>query len=397
MKNIPMAAVGILLFLSAGQAAATPEVSLDYIGGNGTIKSNSEEKVSGTTTKVDEENVTELSGFLLDLRYPIRSFTLGLEYGNGETKDVDGNNRGFSLTEIKAGYRLFEGERLRFEPYLSRLDLTADGTEADGAMLGADIAWRFNDRVVLEGSAGYSLSTSMRHSDTYDDPTLWNYGVRLSYQYSDRLSFGLGYRSYLYEGTFSSYTDANNYRNAGLKGDSTFYTIGLAYRFGAAAAQAPAAETANEPVPEAVKEPVPEVVTEPEAVKEIVREAVKHGTFLEPVFFEVDSAEIGDDRKPALDRNIEVLKADVSLYILVGGHADESGTNEYNMDLSRRRAGAVRDYLVARGIRIDRITVFAYGKEYPYAKGKSEQWESDRWVDIVATKEPPTLTEGIRK
>jgi peptidoglycan-associated lipoprotein len=51
----------------------------------------------------------------------------------------------------------------------------------------------------------------------------------------------------------------------------------------------------------------------------------------------------------------------------VEGHADERGTREYNIALGARRAQAVRNYLISRGIAVNRIRTISYGKERPVA------------------------------
>ena len=56
-----------------------------------------------------------------------------------------------------------------------------------------------------------------------------------------------------------------------------------------------------------------------------------------------------------------------AIQFLVEGHADERGTREYNIALGARRAQAVRDYLVSRGVQANRMRTISYGKERPVA------------------------------
>jgi outer membrane protein OmpA-like peptidoglycan-associated protein len=65
--------------------------------------------------------------------------------------------------------------------------------------------------------------------------------------------------------------------------------------------------------------------------------------------FDFDSAEIKDKAQPALDGLAESLSGHDGLMVQIVGHTDSSGAAEYNLHLSRRRAGAVADYLITRG------------------------------------------------
>ena len=70
--------------------------------------------------------------------------------------------------------------------------------------------------------------------------------------------------------------------------------------------------------------------------------------------------------------------------IVVEGHTDSQGSASYNMDLSQRRAQAVRDYLVSRGIASDRVTSQGYGFARSIADNKSAEGRANnRRVEIV--------------
>ena len=83
------------------------------------------------------------------------------------------------------------------------------------------------------------------------------------------------------------------------------------------------------------------------------------------IYFEFDSSEISFDNKLVLRAHSEHLNANSSTNITIEGHADEQGTREYNLALGARRANAVQEYLVARGIDANRLRVVSYGKERP--------------------------------
>ena len=86
------------------------------------------------------------------------------------------------------------------------------------------------------------------------------------------------------------------------------------------------------------------------------------------VFFETDSSELTPQSRATLDKQAQWL-TNYSQYVqfTIEGHADERGTREYNIALGARRAQAVRDYLVSRGIQAQRMRTISYGKERPVA------------------------------
>jgi len=86
------------------------------------------------------------------------------------------------------------------------------------------------------------------------------------------------------------------------------------------------------------------------------------------VFFETDSSELTPQSRTTLDKQAQWL-TNYSQYsqFTIEGHADERGTREYNIALGARRAQAVRDYLISRGIQGQRMRTISYGKEQPVA------------------------------
>ncbi|HET9903974.1 MAG TPA: peptidoglycan-associated lipoprotein Pal [Xanthobacteraceae bacterium] len=85
------------------------------------------------------------------------------------------------------------------------------------------------------------------------------------------------------------------------------------------------------------------------------------------VFFETDSSELTPQARATLDKQAQWLRNYNRYTFTIEGHADERGTREYNIALGARRAQAVRDYLVARGIESSRMRTISYGKERPVA------------------------------
>ena len=85
-----------------------------------------------------------------------------------------------------------------------------------------------------------------------------------------------------------------------------------------------------------------------------------------------------------MDANVQWLQANSNLLVIVEGHCDERGTEEYNLALGERRARAVRDYLLARGIAADRVTLVSYGEERPSCTEENEAcWRENRRAAFV--------------
>ena len=102
------------------------------------------------------------------------------------------------------------------------------------------------------------------------------------------------------------------------------------------------------------------------------------------VYFGFDSAELSGKAQATLDRQAAFLNVNPALVVIVEGHADERGTREYNLALGDRRATAVRDYLLAKGLNSARIRTVSYGKERPAVSGSNEDaWEKNRRAATV--------------
>ena len=97
------------------------------------------------------------------------------------------------------------------------------------------------------------------------------------------------------------------------------------------------------------------------------------------VLFTVDQSGLRPDAISILKAQADWLKEKKFLPITVEGHADEQGTREYNLALGARRATAVREFLIAKGIDQDRISIVTYGKERPLRVCSNEDcWSKNR-------------------
>ncbi len=106
---------------------------------------------------------------------------------------------------------------------------------------------------------------------------------------------------------------------------------------------------------------------------------------LRDVFFDFDKHAIKPEGARVLDATAGWLKANSSALLLIEGHCDERGTNAYNLVLGERRAKASQEYLVARGIAADRITIISYGEERPVCSERTEAcWAQNRRAHFLA-------------
>ncbi|WP_137699815.1 peptidoglycan-associated lipoprotein Pal [Marimonas lutisalis] len=83
------------------------------------------------------------------------------------------------------------------------------------------------------------------------------------------------------------------------------------------------------------------------------------------VLFAVDQHTLNEDAKRTLDGQASWLTTNTDYNVVIEGHADEQGTREYNLALGARRANAVREYLLSRGLAGTRMKTVSYGKERP--------------------------------
>lgn len=89
------------------------------------------------------------------------------------------------------------------------------------------------------------------------------------------------------------------------------------------------------------------------------------GAIGDRVLFPVDQAVLTDEGRAVLDAQAGWLAVNSDYVAIIEGHADEQGTREYNLALGARRANAVREYLISKGVAGVRLRTLSYGKERP--------------------------------
>ncbi|MEE9567799.1 MAG: peptidoglycan-associated lipoprotein Pal [Candidatus Binatia bacterium] len=105
---------------------------------------------------------------------------------------------------------------------------------------------------------------------------------------------------------------------------------------------------------------------------------------LKDIYFDFDRYNLRPDARETLKTNAAWLKANPSARAEIEGHADERGTNEYNLALGARRAQSTKDYLTTLGVSSDRLSTISYGEELPVCKEKTEGcWNKNRRIHFV--------------
>jgi peptidoglycan-associated lipoprotein len=112
---------------------------------------------------------------------------------------------------------------------------------------------------------------------------------------------------------------------------------------------------------------------------------------LKDIYFSFDRYDLEVEARETLKVNAEWLKRNSTARVEIEGHADERGTNEYNLALGAKRAQGARDYLVTSGVATERLSTISYGEEIPVCREPSEScWRQNRRVRFVIIQVGPT-------
>jgi peptidoglycan-associated lipoprotein len=144
----------------------------------------------------------------------------------------------------------------------------------------------------------------------------------------------------------------------------------------AAAAQSssrPATEIA--PTVPTAEATLPNATAEREATRSALEAAI---------YFETNSSLVANDAQSILDRKREALTREPAITLIITGHADERGDDEFNFALGKRRAEAAKQYLVDREIKAARVCTRTRGREEPAVPGHNEEaWALNRRAEFV--------------
>jgi peptidoglycan-associated lipoprotein len=104
------------------------------------------------------------------------------------------------------------------------------------------------------------------------------------------------------------------------------------------------------------------------------------------IHFDYDQDAIKPEDRPILDRKADIMRANSALRIRISGHADERGSDEYNLVLGNKRAVSAKQYLVNKGIDGSRIDITSLGEERPVDPASTESaWAQNRRAEFEIT------------
>lgn len=156
-------------------------------------------------------------------------------------------------------------------------------------------------------------------------------------------------------------------------------TAGLAAACGGKPApEEPAPEPTPAPAPEPAPAPVDDTAERERMERERMerekaeRDAAVKADLATMINFEYDQASVRSVDQATLDRKAAILGANPNVRIQISGHADERGSDEYNLALGNRRAAAAKRYLENKGIDGSRMEVLSYGEERSLSQGSDE-------------------------
>ncbi len=109
---------------------------------------------------------------------------------------------------------------------------------------------------------------------------------------------------------------------------------------------------------------------------------------LEDIHFDFDKYDIKDEAKPILKELSDILSINKNIKVIIEGHCDERGTNEYNLGLGDKRANSTREFIISLGITSNRIETISYGEEKPICTESTEEcWTKNRRAHFVLIEE----------
>ena len=121
----------------------------------------------------------------------------------------------------------------------------------------------------------------------------------------------------------------------------------------------------------------------PNDIEELNRVAQQRG-YVQDAFFTYNESTLSDEAQAALTASATWLKANGKYNLLIEGHCDERGTEQYNLALGDRRANTVKEYLQTLGVDASRIRTVSYGEERPFDAGHDEAaWAKNRRGHLV--------------
>jgi peptidoglycan-associated lipoprotein len=147
----------------------------------------------------------------------------------------------------------------------------------------------------------------------------------------------------------------------------------------------PPVDTTVRPPEDFVKTDEPKVSVEalPADIDQLNRVVQEKG-YVQDAFFEFNESTLSNPAQVALSASANWLKQNSNYNLLIEGHCDERGTEQYNLALGDRRANIAREYLATLGVDASRIRTVSYGEERPFDAGHDENaWAKNRRAHLV--------------
>lgn len=114
------------------------------------------------------------------------------------------------------------------------------------------------------------------------------------------------------------------------------------------------------------------------------------------VYFLYDQDGLTDEARGQLDAKLAVLMANSGVQVRITGHADERGSDEYNLALGQRRAATIKRYFSDRGVADGRVSIISVGEEQPECANAEEGcWQRNRRATFQVT--AGTITSPARR
>ena len=264
------------------------------------------------------------------------------------------------------------------------VDFTSGNTTAGGGFQGGPLVNYNNDNTTLQRfqiKATYNLNAKWAFNGGY---------AYEKYDYSDGQFAGYGGYYPYFANLNTAAVGSGNAWYSGAFGNPSYKTnlvwLTVTYKFDSPPLPIAPLVVAQAPAPAPVAAPAPP----PPAPAPAPAPQVQKITLDSKVLFDFDKAVLKPEGKAAIDAQVvgklaQVTKLDV---VLVTGHTDRIGTDEYNQKLSERRADAVRDYLVSKGVDKAKIETIGLGEKQPVV-----QCDQKNRKDLIACLQPNRRVE----
>lgn len=111
----------------------------------------------------------------------------------------------------------------------------------------------------------------------------------------------------------------------------------------------------------------------------------KIASSLKPVYFDFDKYNLTPQARETLSQNAKIIMEN-DFNIIIEGHCDERGTEQYNLSLGQKRANAVKEYYIRLGVKPSKIATISYGEEMPLCRESNEEcWSLNRRAETKVT------------